>query len=112
MIPGTYDIKAYRNDTLTKTFTVVDSAGSPVSFATADIKMQVRPKPDGDIMMTLSEGDGLTVSGAGNNVITISRVIDIQGCGFYYYDIQATFSTGVVSTYVKGSFIVQKDITK
>jgi hypothetical protein len=74
--------------------------------------MQVRPKPDGDIMMTLTEGDGLTVGGAGNNVITISRVIDIQGCGFYYYDIQATFSSGVVSTYVKGSFIVQKDITK
>jgi hypothetical protein len=112
MIPGLYDIKAYRNDTLTKTFTVVDSTGSPVSFATAEIKMQVRPKPDGDIMMTLSEGDGLTVSGAGSNVISISRVIDIQGCGFYYYDIQATFSTGVVSTYVKGSFIVQKDITK
>jgi hypothetical protein len=112
MIPGIYDIKAYRNDTLTKTFTVVDSAGSPVSFAAADIKMQVRPKPDGDIMMTLSEGDGLTVGGAGNNVISISRVIDIQGCGFYYYDIQATFATGVVSTYVKGSFIVQKDITK
>ena len=80
MIPGLYDIKAYRNDTLTKTFTVVDSAGSPVSFATADIKMQVRPKPDGDVMMTLTEGDGLTVGGAGNNVITISRVIDIQGC--------------------------------
>ena len=112
MIPGLYDIKAYRNDTLTKTFTVVDSTGSPVSFATADIKMQIRPKPDGDVMMTLTEGDGLTVSGAGNNVITISRVIDIQGCGFYYYDIQATFATGVVSTYVKGSFIVQKDITK
>jgi len=112
MIPGLYDIKAYRNDTLTKTFTVVDSTGSPVSFATADIKMQVRPKPDGDVMMTLSEGDGLTVSGAGNNVISISRVINIDGCGFYYYDIQATFATGVVSTYVKGSFIVQKDITK
>ena len=112
MIPGLYDIKAYRNDTLTKTFTVVDSTGSPVSFATAEIKMQVRPKPDGDVMMTLTEGDGLTVSGAGNNVISISRVIDIQGCGFYYYDIQATFATGVVSTYVKGSFIVQKDITK
>jgi hypothetical protein len=112
MIPGLYDIKAYRNDTLTKTFTVVDSTGSPVSFATAEIKMQVRPKPDGDVMMTLTEGDGLTVGGAGNNVISISRVIDIQGCGFYYYDIQATFSSGVVSTYVKGSFIVQKDITK
>jgi hypothetical protein len=111
MIPGIYNITAYRNDTLQKTVSVVDSTGSPVSFATATMKMQVRTKPDGDVLLELTEGDGLTVGGAGNNVITISKVVAIQGCGAYYYDIQATFSSGVVSTYLKGAFIVQKDIT-
>jgi hypothetical protein len=111
MIPGIYNIIAYRNDTLQKTVSVVDSTGSPVSFATADIKMQVRTKPDGEVLLELTEGNGLTVGGAGNNVITISKVVAIQGCGAYYYDIQATFATGVVSTYLKGAFIVQKDIT-
>jgi hypothetical protein len=111
MIPGIYNITAYRNDTLQKTITVVDSAGSPVSFATATMKMQVRTKPDGDVLLELTEGDGLTVGGAGNNVITISKVVSITGCGAYYYDLQATFASGVVSTYIKGTFIVQKDIT-
>jgi hypothetical protein len=51
------------------------------------------------------------VGGAGNNVVTISKVCAITGCGSYYYDLQATFASGVVSTYVRGAFIVQKDIT-
>jgi hypothetical protein len=111
MNPGIYNIIAYRNDTLQKTVTVVDSTGSPVSFATADLKMQVRTRPDGDVLLELTEGNGLTVGGAGNNVITISKIVAINGCGDYYYDIQATFASGVVSTYLKGVFMIIKDIT-
>jgi hypothetical protein len=112
MIPGIYNITAYRNDTLQKTVSVVDSTGAPVSFATATMKMQVRTKPDGDVLLELIEGDGLTVGGAGNNVISISKVCDISDCGSYYYDIQATFSATDVRTYIRGAFIVQKDITQ
>ena len=111
MNPGIYNIIAYRNDTLQRTFTIVDSAGSPVSLATAAVKIQVRTKADGEVLWELTEGDGLTVGGAGNNVITLSKVCDITGCGVYYYDLQATFASGVVSTYIRGAFIVQKDIT-
>ena len=110
MIPGIYNIIAYRNDTLSKTFTLLDSAGDPIDLSTAVVKLQVRTKPDGELLWDLTEGDGLTVGGTGNNVITLSRVCNIQGCGAYYYDLQVTIATNV-STYLKGAFIVQKDIT-
>ena len=111
MNPGIYNIVAYRNDTLVLSFALLDSASQPISLSTADVKLQVRDKPDGEVLWQLTEGDGITVGGTGNNVVNISRVCDINGCGSYYYDLQVTDS-GVVSTYVKGAFTVQKDITK
>ena len=112
MIPGVYNINAYRNDTLQLTFTIKDKDNNPVSLATADLKLQVRTKHDGEVLLTMTEGNGLTVGGVGNNVVTVSKIVDIEGCGAYYYDLQATFASGVVSTYVKGQFIVQKDVTQ
>ena len=111
MIPGIYNITAYRNDTLVLSFALLDSASQPIDLSSAVVKIQVRDKPDGEILWELTEGDGITVGGTGNNVVNISRVCDINGCGSYYYDLQVTDS-GVVSTYVKGAFTVQKDITK
>ena len=112
MIPGTYTIEAYRNDTLELTFTITDGSAFPISLSTADVKMQIRNRPDGDILQTLTEGNGITVGGAGNNVVTVSKVISIENGGTYAYDLQATFASGVVTTYVKGYFILYEDITK
>ena len=110
MIPGIFNIEAYRNDTMQYTVTITDEAGA-ISLATATVKMEVRTKADGDVLLTLAEGDGLTVGGAGNNIITISKVVTIDNCGSYYYDLQAAFTSGVVSTYIRGAFTVIKDIT-
>jgi len=112
MIPVIYNIKAYRNDTLQLTFTIRDNDGNPVSLANADLKLQVRNKPDGTVYITMTEGNGLTVGGVGNNVITISKIIDFNACGCYHYDLQATFTNGIVNTYVRGSFIIFNDITQ
>lgn len=112
MTPGVYTIQAYRNDTLQLTFTITDGSSIPIDLSTATMKMEVRTKPDGEIKLTLTEGDGLTVSGVGNNVVTVSKKVEISdGCRFFY-DLQATFASGVVTTYVRGSFIVMEDITK
>jgi hypothetical protein len=112
MIPGVFNIKAYRNDTMTYVITVTDENSAAISFANADVKMQVRTRPDGDIVLSLTEGNGISIGGVGNNIITLNKVVDIEDCGNYHYDLQATFTSGVVSTYIKGLFIVQKDITE
>jgi len=111
MTPGNYTIRAYRNDTLQLTFTITDGSNVPISLANATMKMEVRNKPDGDVYLTLTEGDGLTVGGVNNNVVTVSKLVNISdGCS-YFYDLQATFTSGVVTTYVKGPFVVMEDIT-
>ena len=63
MTPGNYTIRAYRNDTLQLTFTLTDGSNVPINLSTATMLMQVRTHPDGDLKMTFSEGDGLTVGG-------------------------------------------------
>ena len=110
MIPGNYNIEAYRNDTLIKTFTITENS-VPVDLSTAVVKIQVREKPDAPVLFEFTEGNGLTVGGVGNNVISMSKVVDLSMCGRYYYDLQATFTSGIVSTYLLGTFIVKKDIT-
>jgi len=110
MTPGNYTIRAYRGDTLQLTFTITDGSNVAIDLSTAAVLMQVRTHPDGELKMTFAEGDGLTVGGAGNNVVTVSKVVALDGCA-YQYDLQATFATGVVVTYVRGAFIVTEDIT-
>lgn len=112
MTPGIYNITAYRGDTLQRTITLLDSSSQPIDLSTAAVKIEVRTKPDGDIKLTMTEGDGITVGGAGNNIISISKVVSITDACALYYDLQATFSSGVVSTYLKGNFNVVKDITQ
>jgi len=112
MLPGIYNIQAYRNDTLQRTITLTDGSGNAISLSTADVKLQVRNRPDGTVLLALTEGDGITISGAGNNVITLSKNVSIVDAGCYFYDLQAAFSSGVITTYIRGSFIVYEDITK
>jgi len=112
MIPGVFNMRAYRNDTLSYVISITDANSAPISLANADVKMQVRTRPDGEILMSLTEGNGITIGGVGSNVITLSKIVDIENCGNYHYDIQATFNSGIVSTYLKGLFIVIKDITQ
>lgn len=110
--PAVITQKAYRNDSYEQVISILDGSGNPISLATADIKLQVRTHSDGDVLLTMSEGSGITVGGAGNNVITISKIISIQTGGKYYYDLQATFADGTVQTYLRGQFIVTEDITQ
>jgi hypothetical protein len=61
--------------------------------------------------LTLTNGSGITIGGASNNQITISKLINIDK-GNYVYDMNVAFSGGVVKTYLTGDFIVYDDVTK
>jgi hypothetical protein len=63
------------------------------------------------LLWEATEGDGITVGGVGNADIAVAKVVDIPK-GSYQYDVQATFASGVVATYVGGAFIVKDDITE
>ena len=110
MAAAIYNITTKRNDTLLKVLTFVDDAGSPVDLSSATLKMQIRKTFDSTVLLELTEIDGMTVSGAGNNIVTISKLITIPTPGTYQYDLQAVFPS-MTRTYLEGSFTVTPDIT-
>lgn len=114
-VPGTYNITTYKGDTLVLTFELVDDTEPtplPIDLSSATFKMQVRKKSGDPVLWEAATDDGIVVSGADNNIVTVSKIVDAEaGVNPYVYDIQATFLDGTVRTYVAGTFMLRADVT-
>lgn len=108
IIPGELNIECYKGDTLYKLLTLTDGNGDPLDLSTATVAMQIRRKAGEDILLSLTEGSGLTVS---TNTVLIDSLIDLDK-GNYKYDIQFVYASGLVRTYIAGTFSVPDDITR
>lgn len=112
-----YDVNVKKGNTWTATFELnnVDDAGvkTPISLATADVRIQIRKAPSSttaELTMTES-GGGITVGGANNNQIVVSKDIPLAARE-YAWDCLITFATGVKKTYFGGSFTVYDEVTE
>ena len=86
-----------------------------VNLTGATIKMQLR-KCYSDTAAALSltsvSSAGITITNAANGEFKINtQIIDIEVYN-YVYDIQITFSSGVVKTYVQGGFNITNEVTR
>lgn len=86
-----------------------------VNLTGAVIKMQLRKKYS-DIVAALSltsaSSVGITITNAATGEFKINQqIIDIEVYN-YVYDIQITFSSGIVKTYVQGGFNVEPEVTR
>lgn len=108
--PGINDVMITRNDTWVQSF-VLTASSTPINLTGATITIQIRKGCDGVLALTASTGSGVTISGAGNNQINVSKLINIEK-GKYQYDVNVAFSSGVIKTYLAGDFIVYEDVTK
>jgi hypothetical protein len=108
--PGKLDIQIWRNDTWQQVFTLLADT-TPISLLGATVYIQVRKGCAGTLALTLTNGSGVTIGGVSNNQITVNKLVDIDK-GNYVWDMQVTFTTGVVKTYLEGDFIVYDDVTK
>jgi len=108
--PGKLDIQIWRNDTWQQVFTLLADT-TPISLVGATVYIQVRKGCGGTLALTLTNGSGVTIGGASNNQITVSKLVNIDK-GNYVYDLQVTFSDTTVKTYLEGDFIVYDDVTK
>jgi len=108
--PAKWDITIWRNDTWVQVYSLtLDS--NPIDLQNATIYIHVRKGCGGTLALSLTNGDGLTITGADNNQISISKLVDIEK-GTYKWDLQVTYSSGIVKTYIEGEFVVQDDVTK
>jgi len=102
------------NTLLAIDFEHVDEIGDPISLLNTTVRCQFRRgNKVGKEVVDLTLGSGLTLSGAGNNVITIDENIIDWGADTYFYDIQITFTaTGNIHTYIEGTMKVLQNTTR
>ena len=113
MNPGTYNLPDhYKGDTFDKiTFTLKEDS-VVVDLTGALIKMDFKKNTNtGTLQQSFSIGTGITVISATGGVVELDAFINDWDTDMYFYDIEITFSDGVVRTYVKGRLSVNQDIS-
>ena len=113
MNPGTYNLPDhYKGDTFDKiTFTIKENK-VVVPLTGALIKMDFRKNTNtGTLQQSFIIGDGLTVIDAAGGVFELNAFINDWNTDMYFYDMEITFSDGVVRTYAKGRLSVNQDIS-
>ena len=114
MVPGLYNYdNQYRGDTLDSIqFTILDKVTrDPINLTGATIKCQFRKPFNGATIKEITSSDGITIINASGGIFKIDEFLITWDAGAYLYDIEVTFSTGVVKTYVKGSINIISDTT-
>ncbi len=110
MIPATRDLIEYRGDTWKAWGYIMDDqqVPQPVDLQSATIRVQVRKYKGGDILLDITNGDGVTIHP--DNQWEISALLDFRP-GRHYWDFQVT-DGGEVNTYYAGSFKLIDDVTR
>ena len=110
--PAQYNIQLWRNDSWVQTFAITaDNVAVNLTGSTITIQVRKTANASAVDLSLLTGGNGITIAGASNNQIVLNKVVNIAA-GNYLYDMNVTFPSGVVKTYVWGTFLVQEDITK
>jgi len=104
-----------KGDTFSEVAFEVKKNGTAVNLTGAVIKMQLR-KDYNDVNPALSLtsvlADGITITNATSGQFKINEQrIDIEVYN-YVYDIQFSFASGEVKTYVKGGFNITPEVTR
>lgn len=95
--------------------TYENPAGTPVNITNYTAALQLRSLPtDTSYVLSLSTGNGITLVGASGLVeihATAVQTRDIDE-GNYYYDLEITSPTGIVTRLVQGQARVSAEVTR
>lgn len=110
-----YDFKDHLvNDGLKKvTFTLKTSDRSPVDLTGASIRAKFRKQTKtGEVGLSLSIGSGITVDDATGGKFSFDQINSLSlAVGYWYYDVEITFSDGLIKTYIIGKIKIIQDAT-
>jgi len=105
--PADLDIEIVKGDYWVQTLALtLDS--TPIDLSTADVDVEVTQGCSTSVLWSASVGSGISIGGANNNQINISKLVDLAE-GNYEYTLKVTYQTGVIKTYVWGEFKVYLD---
>lgn len=113
--PGLYNTGCVQGATYAETFVWRDSDGNLVDTTDCTGAMQVRTKADGDLLLSLSSGDGqITFGGVDGTIAVKGSSSDTASItpGFYVYDLWITSANGDTHPLVGGKFTVLARVTQ
>lgn len=88
--PANQDIDYYSGSEIGKSYTVTDADGNAVDLSGATLEIQVKRRATDPLSKVLAffktEDDTITISGAGNNVVTLHGVHQMDQ-DIYYQDL-------------------------
>ena len=110
--PANYNIQIWKDDNWAQTFALFANT-VPIDIVDAYCEIQIRPSINSTtVSATLdSDGNGITLGGPDNNLITVDYPITIDA-GSYVYDMTIVFPGNFTKTYIWGNFVVYQDITQ
>lgn len=103
-----------RGDTFDEVLFELKKDGTAIDLTGAIIKMQLRKAAGGPIFLefTSASSAGITITDASAGKFKINSVIINLEANVYLYDIEITFASGEVRTWVSGQFTILNDITR
>lgn len=116
MIPGKYNFKPqYAEDTcngiqVTATLTSGETT-APIDLTNIAIKMVFKKQGESTAVLTFEIGTGITLTDAENGVFTVDAFTVPTTPYTYVYDIEFTYPSTVVKTYMQGLMEVKPQIT-
>lgn len=103
-----------RGDTFDEVLFELKKNNVAINLTGATIHMQLRKAPGGPVFLNLTSvsSAGLTITDATAGKFKINTTIINLEANVYLYDIEITFSSGEVRTWVSGQFTILNDITR
>ena len=107
ILPANYNIDYYNADSYDLSITITDQDGSAVDLSGDTITLTIKKdKDDSSAVSTLSTASEIAISGASNNILTITINLDLDERS-YYYDL---YNNTDDETIMYGLFIVTKEV--
>lgn len=115
MLAGVYNIRCDQGSTFQRIITVTQAVSGdtyePVDLTGYSARMQIRKKFGGTLLIELTDGDGLTLSGAAGTVtidMTAAQTAEITRSGVY--DLELVIGSTVTKV-LRGQFILTHEVT-
>jgi hypothetical protein len=109
--PAQHDIELVKGNSWQETYVfTLDNVAINLSTATVLVSIYQGCSTSA-ALLTATNGNGITISGVGNNTVTINKIVDLSA-GNYIWDMKITFTDGTVRTYVWGDFILYLNINQ
>lgn len=109
--PSQYNIELVKGDTWGISFAFkLNDVPINLSSDTIDVAIYKGCSTSAPLW-TATNGDGITVTGVDNNVVAISKIVDLAK-GDYIWDFKITYTDGIVKTYLWGDFTIYENINQ